>query len=182
MTLILSGSNGITDVNGTAAAPAITGTDTDTGVFFGTNTVSLSTGGTERLQVDTSGNLGLGVTPVSYYAGYGTKVFQFAASGALWGLDVSSSDRRVGLDNNVYQAPSTGTDTYLNTGNASRYMQTVGKHIWYTASSGSAGTAINGGTGVFTQAMTLDASGNLGIGTTSPAAKLNVNEIGRAHV
>jgi hypothetical protein len=40
---------------------------------------------------------------------------------------------------------------------------TEGKHKWYTAPSGTAGNAIT-----FTQAMTLDASGNLGIGTTSP--------------
>jgi hypothetical protein len=32
--IILNGTNGITDVDGTAAAPAITGTDTDTGIYF----------------------------------------------------------------------------------------------------------------------------------------------------
>jgi hypothetical protein len=40
---------------------------------------------------------------------------------------------------------------------------------WYTAASGTAGNAIS-----FTQAMTLDASGNLGVSTTSPSAKLHV--------
>jgi hypothetical protein len=43
-----------------------------------------------------------------------------------------------------------------------------GSHIWNIASSGSAGALING-SGAWTQAMTLDASGNLLVGTvTSP--------------
>jgi hypothetical protein len=65
--------------NGTAAAPAITGTDTDSGVYFGTNTVGLATNGanaftadattdifytngTEKARIDTSGNLLVGTT------------------------------------------------------------------------------------------------------------------------
>jgi len=51
---------------------------------------------------------------------------------------------------------------------ASQYVQLSSIHRWYTAPSGTAGNAIT-----FTQAMTLDASGNLGIGTTSPRARLH---------
>jgi hypothetical protein len=40
-------------------------------------------------------------------------------------------------------------------------------HVWYTGDFGSADTNIT-----FTQAMTLDASGNLGVGTTSPLTKV----------
>jgi hypothetical protein len=50
----------------------------------------------------------------------------------------------------------------LQTGYASLYQQNGGKHIWNTAPSGTAGNAIS-----FTQAMTLDASGRLMLGTTS---------------
>jgi len=59
MTITLNGTTGITDVNGTAAAPAITGTDTDSGMYFGTNTVGLSTGGTEAVSIDASQNVTL---------------------------------------------------------------------------------------------------------------------------
>jgi hypothetical protein len=55
---------------------------------------------------------------------------------------------------------------YVGTGFGARYsMNDVagGTHAWFTAPSGTAGNAIT-----FTQAMTLDASGNLGIGTTTP--------------
>jgi hypothetical protein len=43
------------------------------------------------------------------------------------------------------------------------YKQRDGVHSWYYAPNGTAGDAIS-----FTQAMTLNASGNLGIGTTTP--------------
>jgi hypothetical protein len=45
---------------------------------------------------------------------------------------------------------------------ASQYVQADGEHRWSIAASGTAGNAIS-----FTQAMTLDASGNLGVGATS---------------
>ena len=59
MTIVLNGTTGITDVNGTAAAPAITGTDTDSGMYFGTNTVGISTNGTAAVSIDASQNVTL---------------------------------------------------------------------------------------------------------------------------
>ena len=46
----------ITGTN-TAAAPGVTGDDTDTGLFYGTNEIGFSTGGTSRLTLDSSGFL-----------------------------------------------------------------------------------------------------------------------------
>ena len=60
MTITINGTTGITDVNGTAAAPAITGTDTDSGMYFGTNIVALATGGTNVVYVNASQNVGIG--------------------------------------------------------------------------------------------------------------------------
>ena len=48
-----------TKINGTnsAASPAITGTDTDTGLSFASDTVNINTGGTTRATIDSAGAL-----------------------------------------------------------------------------------------------------------------------------
>ena len=62
--LKLDGSNGISGIDGTVNRPAVVGIDTTTGLQFGTNEVSIVTGGTEQVKVDSSGRLLVG-TPSS---------------------------------------------------------------------------------------------------------------------
>ena len=57
MSVVINGDTGISGVNGSAATPAIQGGDADTGIFFGTDTASISTGGLSRLVVDSDGTL-----------------------------------------------------------------------------------------------------------------------------
>jgi len=47
MSVIISGDNGISDVDGSAGTPAIRGTDANTGIFFGSDIIGFSEGGTE---------------------------------------------------------------------------------------------------------------------------------------
>jgi hypothetical protein len=47
MSLILSGTDGLSDIDGSAATPAIRGTDTNTGIFFGADIIGFSEGGAE---------------------------------------------------------------------------------------------------------------------------------------
>jgi hypothetical protein len=47
MSLILSGTDGLSDIDGSAATPAIRGTDANTGIFFGTDIIGFSEGGAE---------------------------------------------------------------------------------------------------------------------------------------
>lgn len=140
--------------------------------YFGTTgafPIAFRINSAEQMRLDAAGNLGLGVTPSAWITSGGAKAFQFGASGALLGADFSSSDRRVILSNNFYYNSSTGNDTYINAGAATRYQQSAGQHIWSYAGSGSAGGTIS-----FTQAMTLTSGGDLGIGLTSPQTRLDV--------
>jgi len=62
MPLTLSGTNGVSGVDGSASTPAVRGSDTNTGVFYGADTVSISTGSTERARIDSNGYLLVGYT------------------------------------------------------------------------------------------------------------------------
>ena len=163
MSLILSGTDGLSDVDGSAATPAIRGTDANTGIFFGTDIIGFSEGGVEAARFDSSGNFGLGVTPSVQYSGI--KSLQVGSTTNLFDNGASTK-----FYHNAYTAAA-GDETYLTTGYAQGYlMASNGQHQWYTAASGTAGTTFS-----FTQAMTLDASGRLGIGPTTPANVLDVS-------
>ena len=109
------------------------------------------------LVVSSAGNLGLGVTPSAWSLGKAIEV-GFAGKG-IWG----NNQNEVIAPNNAYF--NSGWK-YSVTGFApSQYAQRDGLHAWYTAPSGTAGNAIS-----FTQAMTLDSSGNLLVGSTNLGA------------
>jgi hypothetical protein len=63
MSLVLNGTDGLSDVDGSAATPAIRGTDANTGVFFpAADTLAFATGGAERARFDSAGKFGIGTT------------------------------------------------------------------------------------------------------------------------
>jgi hypothetical protein len=181
----------------------------------------------QNLTLDSSGNLGLGVTPSATSAAF--RAFEVGNFTFFSGTGGLSSY----IDNNAFFNTS-GQYCYKNNGYAGEYamLTSDGSHRWYTAPSGTAnsasvtsgasytvvalgsstlaqwqaffndssnnpltvtptlgqvltgnatGTLLGGGLVTqnisFTQAMTLDASGNLGVGQTNPSAWL-VNGIG----
>jgi hypothetical protein len=127
------------------------------GVLFSDGSNAITNG--TALVFDGS-NLGLGVTPSAWSVLRG---FDVSTSGGFFGHSAQA-----GLSNNAF---FNGTNwIYKNTAAATFFRATVGSFEWHTAPSGTAGNAIS-----FTQAMTLDASGRLGIGTTSPANPLSVS-------
>jgi len=115
---------------------------------------------TDVLEFDrATGNVGIGVTPSAWAAGY--KAIQIAASQST---ALMGSGNQTELTTNAF---FDGAWKYQGAGTvaASRYSQQSGVHYWYSAAAGAAGTAI--GSGFTNAAMTLDASGNLNLGVTS---------------
>ena len=146
-----SGTNGDQNIAGVNAELRISGS-----TVGGTSAIITAyTSGAERLRIDSSGNMGLGVTPSTWSIGRAIQIG--STSSSLW--DSGSSDLYLSQNANY----NSGW-LYTTTGYASQYRQQrgTGAHTWNIAASGTAGNAIT-----FTQAMTLDASGNLLVGATS---------------
>jgi hypothetical protein len=110
----------------------------------------------DQIILDSSGNLGLGVTPSAWGSTY--RAMQIGNGGSIFGR--TNVARQVGLSANLYNNGS--GNLYIASEAASQYQQDAGAHYWFNAPSGTAGNAIT-----FTQALTLDASGNLLAGVTS---------------
>ena len=154
----------VTFPDGSASAPSLTNDgDTNTGLFFpAADTVGIATGGTERLRLDSSGNLGLGVTPSAWGGGKAIELGTYSGN-ALW----ARSQSEIHLTQGYYNNGTNFIRTY--SGAIASYQMYAGNHSWLNAGSGTVGNTV-----AFTQAMTLDASGNLGVGTTSFSNRLTV--------
>jgi hypothetical protein len=99
-------------------------------------------------------NLGLGVTPSAWISSW--KAIEIGSGAFVYPNDATSFR----LVQNWY-LDSGAIARYKTTNPASQYIQSSGQHQFFTAPSGTAGNAIT-----FTQAMTLDASGQLAVGLT----------------
>jgi hypothetical protein len=124
----------------------------------------------EKLRLDASGNLGLGVTP-SAWSLAGLTAMQIKNAGFF------------GYLNNLYASANAYYNAgwkYIANANAAYYSQNeagAGIHAWYNAPSGTADAAIT-----WTQAMTLFSDGNLLLTNstvTNAGYKLDVNGTGR---
>ena len=115
------------------------------------NAITFSTNNTERMRLDSSGNLGLGVTPSAWQSG----IKAITVSGA--NVYSGQSGAETGLTTNAYYNAGWSR---ISTGYATLYQQYNGGHFWFNAGSGT-------GAITFTQAMTLTAAGDLYVGTTS---------------
>ena len=62
MPISINGTTGISGVDGSAGTPALQGSDTNTGIAFGSDVILGSTGGTERFRCDSSGRLLVGTS------------------------------------------------------------------------------------------------------------------------
>jgi hypothetical protein len=146
MSLILSGSSGLSDVDGSASTPSLRGTDADSGVFFpAADTVAIATGGTERVRTDSSGNVGIGTSsPASR-------------------LHVSSTSAETARVQSTSSGPY--ASFYNSSANRAGYMEWSTSALKIDAESGASSTL------AFLTANNerarIDSSGNLLVGKTS---------------
>jgi len=191
---VVTASSVIRTADGTANTPAYSFTsDPDTGIWrAGANSLAISTSGVERIRISSEGYLGIGTsvpTSAIYIAG---------TSGATSGLGMESrtdtavlgppialkrardnagANEAVQLDDvlGVISSFGYGTNSYTIAGNAA--MQFLADENFTNAARGTRiefQTTPNT-TSTKATVMTIDSTGYVGIGTTSPGEKLEVS-------
>jgi hypothetical protein len=167
MTLILNGTDGLSDVNGTATTPAIRGTDANTGIFFpAADTIAFSEGGAEAMRIDSDGDVGIGTTsPVSRLQVANTTATRITISKAA---DSITNNEELG---SILWRINGGAGTVMG-------------NIYYTGNAGSSGDGTgalvfgarnNNNATTLVESMRIDSSGDLLVGTTAGSGNFVLN-------
>jgi len=195
MSLILSGTDGLSDVDGTAATPAIRGTDANTGIFFpAADTIAFSEGGVEAMRIDSDGDVGIGTSsPAAKLhifsansvssrvetSGAGSAASQFKSPSGSTFLGQDATGGYLLTDysapllfyiNNTERARIDTSGNFKLTGSTAEIQMAVGAERTISASGSSSATVLtfkrwNGSS--YVSDITMDGSGNLLVGTTS---------------
>jgi len=188
----------ITTGTGTAAAPAIVPTgDTNTGIFFpAADTIAFSEGGAEAMRIDSSGNVGIGITPAAklnvYDAIAATVLVQGDASAQII-LNRASADATapvlalrksrgsVASPAAVASADALGVLNFQGFGGTNnRNLARISGNVETYVSDGDISanltflTSTAGGV-TPTEKMRIDASGDVSIGTATALSRLHVH-------
>jgi hypothetical protein len=154
-----NGFGGLEQIASITALNPNAGNNNSGALTFATSALGTASTPTERMRLDSSGNLGLGVTPSAW------STFSSIIQGqgyALAGFTSGSNVQSALLCNAFFNGSNF---IYRSSAAASEYLQISGQHQWFTAPSGTAGNTVS-----FSQVMTLDAAGSLVVGGTTAIA------------
>jgi hypothetical protein len=150
--------NGINFPDGSASSPSIGGSDTNTGLFTGADIIGFSTGGSERLRIDSDGRLLLGTTT----PGNSTADDLTIATSSNTGITLRSATN--GEGNIFFGDGTSGADQYRG---MVRYFHNDDALAFNAAGS---------------ERMRIDSSGNVMIGASSASGKFHVEHSGENNV
>ena len=164
MALNINGTTGISGVDGSASAPALQGTDSNTGVSFGTDTVNITTGGTTRATIDSSGSLDVPTTfPIKVNGSEKLRIDSSGKVGIGTTSPVTQFHSEGSGDQNIRLSSSTH-NTFLQMGVASGETFHEYKTLYRLVDTD------NG------ERMRIDSSGHVYIGNTSFSSGLKVKQ------
>ena len=148
MTLLLNGTNGVSDVDGSASTPAVRGTDANTGIFFpAADTIAFAEGGAEVARFDSSGNLGLGATSITPRDS-GARVLEiYGGTGGRSSIKMTNSTSGTGATDGMFIGYDDNLDCNI--------LNTESGNLRFGTSN--------------TNRMTIDSSGRIGV-NSAPAA------------
>ena len=201
MPISINGTTGISGVDGSAGTPALQGSDTNTGIAFGSDVILGSTGGTERFRCDSSGRLLVGTSTArsNFFGTTLSAVTQTEGTGGAAGrgaLSVinnavsndppyvllgRSGAATLGSNAAVVSGSRLGTLTFHGAdGTSFIEAATVAGEV-----DGTPGTndmpgrlvlsTTSDGASSPTERLRIDSTGRVGIGTTSPSGKLTLS-------
>ena len=144
--------------------------------YTGASNVATFSGATPKVTVDSSGTVGIGVVPEAWDSAW--DALQIGVRGSI-SANSSGSSGRTFVSDNSYNSGSSHSTTwkYIGTTQASQHEQIDGTHVFRVAPSGTADVTIS-----WTDAVTIDNSGNVLVGGTTAGANDSVTISGSGYI